>query len=66
MSNIIKAWKTSLIGISLIGGAIGSVFAGKADWSGASIAIVTGIGLVFSPDTVIDNLTSKTNNSTPK
>jgi len=57
MSNVTKGWKTTSIGVVVIGAAIASVFTGKADWTGASIAIATGIGLVFAPDTIIDKIT---------
>ena len=56
MKNL-KEWKTTSIGIVLIGGGIGSVFLGKADWTGALVAISTGVGLLFAPDTMIDKLT---------
>lgn len=37
----------------MIGGAIASVLTGKSDWTGAIIAISMGVGLMFTPDTVI-------------
>ena len=55
MKNI-AAWKTTLIGLILIGGGLASVFTGKADWAGALVIIGAGIALVFSPDTFIDKL----------
>jgi|GEM_PF-3155727 len=58
MKNI-SAWKTTSIGLVLIGGGLASVLTGKADWTGAIVAIGAGIGLVFSPDTFIDKLTKK-------
>lgn len=54
MKNITTGWKTSLIGLSIIGGAIWSVISGKSDWPGAVVAITMGIGLLFSPDTIIN------------
>ncbi len=53
MSNITKGWRTTLIGLAMIGGAIASVLTGKSDWTGAVIAISMGIGLLFSPDDII-------------
>lgn len=53
MKNIKTGWKTSLIGLAMIGGAIASVLTGKSDWPGAVIAIGMGIGLLFSPDDII-------------
>lgn len=55
MKNI-KAWKTTLVGLILIGGGLASVYFEKADWSGAIIVIGLGIGLIFSPDSVIDKV----------
>ena len=52
MKNI-KAWKTTTLGLVIIGGALASVFTGKSDWTGAMVVITLGIGLVFSPDTII-------------
>ena len=66
MSNVTKGWKTSLIGLAMIGGAIGSVFAGKADWSSASIAITTGVGLLFAPDNIINKITDSKKDSPPE
>jgi len=40
-------------------GGMATVYLGKADWSGALIAISTGIGLLFAPDTMIDKVTKK-------
>jgi hypothetical protein len=56
MKNL-KAWKTTSVGLILILGGMASVFLGKADWTGALIAISTGVGLLFTPDTMIDKLT---------
>jgi hypothetical protein len=58
MKNV-KAWKTTLIGLVLIGGGLASVYMGKADWTGAMVVIGLGVGLIFSPDTVIDKITKK-------
>ena len=55
----LKAWKTTTIGLILILGGMATVYLGKADWSGALIAISTGIGLLFAPDTMIDKVTKK-------
>jgi len=58
MKNI-AAWKTTSLGLVLIVGGLASVFTGKADWTGAILAISAGVGLVFSPDTFIDKLMKK-------
>lgn len=54
MKNITTGWKTSLVGLAMIGGAIWSVIAGKSDWPGAVVAITMGVGLLFSPDNIIN------------
>lgn len=56
MKNL-KAWKTTSVGVILILGGMASVFLGKADWTGALVAISTGVGLLFTPDTIINKLT---------
>lgn len=48
MKNI-KEWKTTLLGLIIIGGALTSVFLGKSDWTGAMVVITLGIGLVLAP-----------------
>lgn len=53
MKNITDGWKTSIIGLAMVGGAIWSVIAGKSDWPGAVVAITMGVGLLFSPDKII-------------
>lgn len=58
MKNL-KAWKTTTLGLVLIIGAIGTVYLGKADWTGAIVGISTGVGLLFAPDTMIDKMTKK-------
>lgn len=52
MKNV-KDWKTTVLGLAIIGGALASVFMGKSDWTGAMVVITLGIGLVFSPDSII-------------
>jgi len=58
MKNL-KAWKTTSIGLVLIIGAIATVFLGKADWTGAIVGVSTGVGLLFTPDTMIDKMIKK-------
>lgn len=53
MKNIAH-WKTTSLGLILVAGGLASVFFDKADWAGALIIIGAGIGLIFSPDTIID------------
>jgi hypothetical protein len=61
MKNIKAGWRTSIIGLVLIGGAVYSVLSGKSDWPGAVMAIAMGIGLVFSPDNIIKKVSKKDN-----
>jgi hypothetical protein len=41
---------TSVIGACIIGGAIVSVFLGKANWTEASVGMAVGVGLLVVPD----------------
>lgn len=56
MKNIVTGWKTTLIGIAIIGTALASVFMGKT-WMDASIGLGIGVGLMFAPDTILSNVT---------
>lgn len=49
----IKAWKTTALGIVLIGASIASVFVKGLSWSDASFGIGIGLVLIFSPDTIL-------------
>jgi hypothetical protein len=49
----IKAWKTTALGIILIGASIASVFVKGLSWSDASFGIGIGLVLIFSPDTIL-------------
>jgi hypothetical protein len=55
MKNVYKGWKTTTIGLLIIAAAATSVFFDKS-WLDASIGIGIGLGLVFSPDIIIDNV----------
>jgi len=59
MKNIIKSWKTSLIGLVIIISSIISVFTNEAiTWADASISLTIGIVLLFSPDTMINKIST--------
>ena len=45
-----KSWKTSLLGLILIGAAIASVLMGKTNWVDAIVAMTAGFAFVFSKD----------------
>jgi hypothetical protein len=62
MKNISKGWKTSLIGVVIIGAALTSVFFEKT-WAEASLGLAIGVGLLFAPDTVLSKITSLINGS---
>lgn len=52
-----KEWKTTTIGMIIIIASIMSVFIKEIQWSDASFGIAVGLVLIFSPDTIITNLT---------
>ncbi len=45
-----KSWKTSLLGLILVGAAIASVLMGKTNWVDALVAMTAGFAFVFSKD----------------
>lgn len=45
-----KSWKTSLLGLILVGSAIASVLMGKTNWVDAIVAMTAGFAFVFSKD----------------
>jgi len=60
MKNVIKSWKTTLLGLVLIVCGLAYVFVNVApDYILMSILIGSGIGLLFVPDSVIELLKSK-------
>ena len=59
MKNVYKGWKTTVIGLAMIGGAIASVFVKNVSWTEASIGVSVGAGFLFAPDTFIDKLIGK-------
>ena len=60
MKNIIKGWKTTLLGIVLIAVGIIYVFLNKdVDYIVMSLLIGSGIAFIFTPDSAIDLLKKK-------
>jgi len=60
MKNVIKSWKTTLLGIVLIVSGIGYTFVNLTpDYILVCLLIGSGIGFVFAPDTVIELLKKK-------
>lgn len=50
IDRVFKNWKTSLIGILILGGSLATVFVGKASLTEAGAFIVMGIGFFFLKD----------------
>ena len=60
MKNIISGWKTTILGMVLIGSGIAYTLINTTpDYILVSLLIGSGIGFVFSPDTVLDLLKRK-------
>jgi len=60
MKNIINSWKTTLLGMILIGSGIAYTLINTTpDYIIVSILIGSGTGLIFTPDTVLDLLKRK-------
>lgn len=61
LKNVIKAYKTSLLGLFLIVCAVLSVLYEKADWTEVTGIILIGLGLLLSPDSIKNKINSTTN-----
>jgi hypothetical protein len=60
MKNVIKSWKTTLLGIVLIASGLAYVFVNDApDYILMCILVGSGIGFLFAPDSVIELLKNK-------
>jgi hypothetical protein len=60
MKNVIESWKTTLLGIILIVCGLAYVFINLSpDYIIVCLLVGSGIGLIFSPDSVIDLLKKK-------
>tara|TARA_R110000822_G_scaffold76214_5_gene183180 strand:+ start:1760 stop:1954 length:195 start_codon:yes stop_codon:yes gene_type:complete len=60
MKNVIKSWKTSLLGIVLIASGLSYVFVNDSpDYILMCILVGSGIGFLFAPDSVIELLKNK-------
>lgn len=51
--NNVKQWKTTTLGMVIIGASIASVFVKEIQWSDAVFGIGAGLVLIFSPDTIL-------------
>ena len=45
-----KSWKTSLVGIIMLAGAVASVMLGKTNWIDAGAVITAGAGFILAKD----------------
>lgn len=58
-NNLIKGWKTTLVGTVIITASIISIFKNPSmTWTDASIALTIGVALLFSPDTMINKIST--------
>ena len=53
VTNNVKQWKTTTLGLVIIIASISSVFVKEIQWSDAVFGIGAGLVLVFSPDTIL-------------
>lgn len=53
VTNNVKQWKTTALGLVLILASIASVFVKGVQWSDAVFGIGAGLVLIFSPDTIL-------------
>jgi hypothetical protein len=53
VTNNVKQWKTTALGLVIIIASIASVFVKEIQWSDAVFGIGAGLVLVFSPDTIL-------------
>lgn len=59
MKNIIKSWKTSVIGLLVIVASVVSVFTETGmTWADASIPLTIGVALLVSPDSMINKIST--------
>ena len=60
MKNVVKSWKTTLLGLTLVGVGIAYVLLNKEpDYIILCLLIGSGTGFVFSPDDVLKLLKNK-------
>ncbi len=67
MNNIVKGWKTTLLGILIMAAAIAYIFIVQdSKVFQFAILLVVGIGFLFAPDTIVDGLRSLVKNNKDK
>jgi len=67
MKNIVASWKTTLLGLLIIGAGIAYIFVVEdSKVFQFAILLIVGIGFLFAPDTIIDGLRSLIKNNKDK
>ena len=66
MNNIVKGWKTTLLGLVILGVDFYYLLEKDAEIFKFSILLVVAIGFLFAPDTIIDGLRSVIKNNKDK
>lgn len=67
MKNIVASWKTTLLGLLIIGAGIAYIFVVQdSKVFQFAILLIIGIGFLFAPDTIIDGLRSLIKNNKDK
>ena len=67
MKNIVASWKTTLLGLLIIGASIAYIFVVQdSKVFQFAILLIIGIGFLFAPDTIIDGLRSLIKNNKDK
>lgn len=66
MSNIVKGWKTTLLGLFILGVNFYYLLEKDAEVFKFSILLIVAIGFLFAPDTIIDGLRSIIKNNKDK
>lgn len=66
MNNIVKGWKTTLLGLVILGVDFYYLLEKDAEVFKFAIMLVVGVGFLFTPDTIIDGLRSVIKNNKEK
>ena len=66
ISNIITCWKTTLLGLLLVGVDLYYLLEKDAEVFKFVILLIVGVGFLFAPDTIIDGLKSIIKNNKNK
>jgi len=67
MNNIVKGWKTTLLGILIMAAAIAYIFVVQdSKVFQFAILLVVGVGFLFAPDTIVEGLRSLIKNNKDK